>query len=146
MNEDVIVLFIIAIGLLFFIIFKLKNWLFGVRLPDLRHAEKPTGEAVTLLKRGGYEVIAGKLRVPLRILVNEKEMKSRYFIDYLAKKDGKLYIVKLSRERQPMKWTGSAVRDHLFPYVFLFDHIEGILYVDVDKKSINRIVFEFDSV
>ncbi len=47
-------------------------------------------------------------------------LQSRLFIDLIAEKDGKHYIVKTARDRMPIDWTGSGVRDRLLVYALAY--------------------------
>lgn len=125
----------------------LRRWLnepVPRRLPIPTDEAPPRGEAAKLLEEHGYEVIAGKYRLPISIKVDGKHYQSRYFIDMFASKGEDMYMVKLARDRLPMEWTGSGIRDRLLPYYMLFDEIEGIVYVDVKSRTVTTITFEFE--
>lgn len=107
--------------------------------------EIPVTEAVGLLEEAGYEVMTMKRKVDVGITVNEdEELQSRLFIDHFARQDGKLFVVKLARERKPMDRTGSGIRDHLLVYALLFREAEGVLYVDPSRRSIQKIQFHIE--
>jgi hypothetical protein len=105
--------------------------------------EVPLTEAVELLEREGYEVMTRKRKIPLRIVLDDKEeMDSRLFIDHFASREGNLYIVKLARERTPLDWSASGLRDALLVYQALYREASGILYVDTELGSIRTIQFD----
>jgi hypothetical protein len=95
--------------------------------------------AVQLLERNGYEVVSGKLKVPLTFSCDEERLYSRLFIDYVALKDGEYYIVKEARDRQLLEWTGSGVRNALLPFLLLYPECEGMLYINGEMNEIRKI-------
>ncbi|ACT00970.1 hypothetical protein [Paenibacillus sp. JDR-2] len=99
-------------------------------------------ENIQFLERSGYEVVSGKHRVPIGIELDGQSLNSRLYIDYIAEQDGKMYIVKAARERMPMDWTGSGVRDRLLVYSLLLPECAGVLFVDVKEQIIRRIIFD----
>jgi len=102
-------------------------------------------ENVRYLEQAGYEVISGKHRVPISIGLDGEALSTRLFIDYVAVKSGKTYIVKAARERMPLDWTGSGVRDRLLVYALLVPGATGILYMDAREKWIRTITFAIGS-
>jgi hypothetical protein len=100
-------------------------------------------ENVIFLERAGYEVTHGKYRVPIRIDLDGQALQSRLFIDLIAEKDGKNDIEKTARDRMPIDWTGSGVRDRLLVYALLMPECEGILFVDQRERTIRTITFRF---
>ena len=53
-------------------------------------------------------------------------------------------MVKTSRRKQPMEWSGPDLRDRLMPYLLLYPGCAGVLYVDTDEKSIRLITLVED--
>ncbi|HUC90844.1 MAG TPA: hypothetical protein VMS09_02320 [Paenibacillus sp.] len=102
---------------------------------------EPDDEQIRFLEDNGYDVVSGKHRVPITIGLDGQPLRSRLFIDYVAEKDGKTYLVKTARDRMPMDWTGSGVRDRLFMYALLVPSASGILFIDSREKSIRTITF-----
>jgi hypothetical protein len=141
-----IVLVLIVIIVFVWIYYWMRNWAASIprrRLPLLSEAAPMAPELAQLLEQAGYRGIGGKLRVPLIAIVDGTPLNSRLFIDGFAKKDGKLYVVRLARDRLPIEWTGPGVRDHFLHYALLYDQAEGLLYVDEREQSITEIRFEF---
>ena len=106
---------------------------------------EPDDAYVLFLESQGYEVISGKHRVPISIDLDGQELYSRLYVDYVAARDGLLYAVKISRERQPMEWTGSGLRDRLLVFSLLLPELEGILVVDPGERVIRTVKFELDN-
>jgi hypothetical protein len=149
-NVDMFVLFLIIVVISIWLFIKFKNWLYlpgYIKLPFLENMNKPSGEAVNVLEESGYEVLHGKHKVPIQMNVDDdedKQLHSQFFIDYFARQDDKVYIVKMARERQPMQWTGSSVRDRLLPYFLLYEEVQGVLYVDLKHRTIKKVTFILD--
>lgn len=101
-------------------------------------------ETVLLLNEKGYEIVAGKTKLPVTITMDGEELESRLFIDAYVLKEDQLFIVKLARERQPLEMTGSAIRERLLVYSLLYPEAQGVLYVDTSAKSIRQITFDID--
>ncbi|WDQ31809.1 hypothetical protein PTQ21_26005 [Paenibacillus marchantiae] len=95
--------------------------------------------AVDLLEAEGYEVIGGKMKIPLAFEADESVYFSRLFIDYVAERDDERYLVKTSRRRQPLELTGPSLRDRFLYYLLLYPSCEGLLYVDLEESDIKVI-------
>ncbi|MFX3633587.1 MAG: hypothetical protein ACE3L7_24875 [Candidatus Pristimantibacillus sp.] len=99
-------------------------------------------ENIVYLEQAGYEVISGKHRIPVAIDLDGEPLTSRLYIDYIAEYEDKMYIVKTARDRMPIDWTGSGVRDRLLIYSLLLPECSGILFVDVKEQIIRKIMFQ----
>lgn len=102
-------------------------------------------ETVRFLTDSGYDVVSGKHRIPIAIELDGEPLQSRLFIDYVAVKDGKTWLVKTARDRMPIDWTGSGVRDRLLIYALLVPTAEGIVYADPRERSLRTVTFAFGS-
>lgn len=100
-------------------------------------------ENILLLEQAGYEVSSGKHLIPIPIKLDDVPLGrgSRLYIDYIAEMDNCTYIVKTARDRMPMEWTASGVRDRLLVYSLLLPECDGILFVDAKEKVIRKITF-----
>ncbi len=148
-RADWLVMLLIGLLLLVWIAYGLRTWLFRplpVRVPDMPINENiPEHPALDLLEKAGYEVLGGKIKIPLVFDVDGEDFHSRLFIDFIARNDENvLYLVKVARSRLPMDWTGSAIRDRLLPYFLLYPGCGGVLYVDVDNDEVACIHFDWD--
>lgn len=103
-----------------------------------------SGEIVSLLENKGYNVVSDKLKIPISIVADDKPMESRLFVDYLAEKDGLLYVVKVGKQRKPLLFNGASLRDQLLPFYLLY-RPNGIIYVTDDKKDIKIIHFNIEN-
>ncbi|NEW06202.1 hypothetical protein GK047_09280 [Paenibacillus sp. SYP-B3998] len=145
---DVTVILLIVFGFVIFLIWRFLYWLQtpmkrGVRVPST--SEVPEDEVVALLEGAGFDVLAGKTKIPIIITVNDTEqLESRLFIDYFVEKDEKLYLVKLAKERKTLEMTGSSVRDMLLSYSLIYPEAAGVLYVDMGQNKIKKITFHIE--
>ncbi|AOZ91449.1 hypothetical protein [Paenibacillus crassostreae] len=148
-KSDFFVMAIIGLLMVIGIFNLIKYW---IQNPSLKHELNiPFNEyilehpAVDLLQRKGYEVVGGKVKIPLYFEADQEEFYSRLFIDYVAlNEDGDIYLVKIARQRMPLEWTGSSLRDRLLPLFLLYPDCAGVLYVDVYEEVIKQIHFEWD--
>lgn len=104
----------------------------------------PSEEAVLLLNAQGYEIVAGKAKLPVTVILDGQEMESRLFVDAFVMQDDELYVVKLARDRKPLEMTASALRERLLVYSLLYPEASGVLYVDTTLNSIRKITFEIE--
>ncbi|MFS1512231.1 hypothetical protein VQL36_07350 [Chengkuizengella sp. SCS-71B] len=145
-EKDLLVLLLIVISVLVWFFFLVRKWFKTAMRSNipLHEASEPKGKAISILERYGYDVIAGKLVVPIQINMDGADFSSRFYIDYIATKDNKDYIVLLAKHRQEINWkAGSSIRDHFFNYAILYDKIEGIIYVDLSNNTIKKIIFQW---
>ena len=104
-----------------------------------------SGEVPGLLAAHGYEVVAGKQRVPVSVRIGERIYDSRLYIDYIARRQQEIYLVIIARSRKPLRLSGAAVRDRFLAHYLAFQP-EGILYVEPDKGSVKPITFEMEGL
>lgn len=148
-RADLLVMVLIGVLLIIWIAYGLRSWLFNplpARVPEMPINEQIHDHpAVDLLEEAGYEVIGGKIKIPLLFEADGEEYHSRLFIDYVVRDDDEvLYLVKVARRRLPLEWTGSGLRDRLLPYFLLYPGSGGVLFVDADEGEIRRIHFDWD--
>lgn len=118
----------------FFSLSSIGKWLFNNPRPE----EKIKGRIPDELRNLGFECIAQKCKVPIDINVDDTNYSSRLFTDYIVKKNGRTYVVFVSRSRKPMRRTGSALRD-FFLYHYLLYKPSGIIYIDSEDLSIKQV-------
>ncbi|WP_106768076.1 hypothetical protein [Paenibacillus faecalis] len=150
MNEryDGLLMVLIGIIVILLLVWRLNRWLTSPassQLPGVPINEViPDHPAIELIEQEGYEVIGGKVKVNLTFDTDEMPVYSRLFIDYVVTDDsGDLYLVKLSRERKPLDWTGSGIRDGLMPFMLLYPECAGLLYIDMNENTIRRITMDW---
>lgn len=101
-------------------------------------------ENVLLLERHGYRVVSGKHAIPIPVEVDDEPFGkgTRLYIDYIAEKDDCTYVVKSARERMPLEWTASGLRDRLLIYSLLLPGSSGVLFVDAKGNIVRKITFQ----
>ena len=57
-----------------------------------------SGKLVDLLEGEGYEIISGKVKIPLTLTIGEREMTSMVSADLLVKQPHRTYVVKMERD------------------------------------------------
>lgn len=144
-SSDKFVMALIGVALSIFIIYRIYVWLQSSPRSFLKD-QIPFNKVIIphpsldILEDEGYEIVGGKLKIPLSFNVNGAHMYSRLFIDYVAtKEEGSLYLVILSRPRKPLDFTGSGIRDTLLPYLLIYPECTGVLYVNAATASIHVI-------
>ncbi|NMO96892.1 hypothetical protein [Paenibacillus lemnae] len=150
MNErlDTVLMVVIGIMGLLLLVWRINRWLMSPGtsiLPAVPINELiPDHPAIALIEQEGYEVVGGKVKINLAFDIGERSVHSRLFVDYVASNDhGELYLVKLSRDRMPMDWNGSTVRDRLMPFLLMYPDCAGLLYVDQQEHAVRRISMEW---
>jgi len=146
-GDPIVVVLIVALMLVWLYVAAKRKYRNRWRAPDIpRHSEVfvPSDEAVRLLEEAGYDILAGKVRLPVYVELDGNVLESRLFIDAFAEKDGETYIVRLARERKPIEMTGSSLRDHLLVYHLLYPQTAGVLYVDLPAGAIRVVKFEVE--
>lgn len=144
-SSDKIIMAFIGVALSIFIIYRIYIWLQSSPRSFMKD-QIPFNNviiphpSIDLLEDEGYEVVGGKLKIPLSFNVNGSQLYSRLFIDYVAsKEEGTLYLVILARPRKPLDLTGSGLRDTMLPYLLIYPECSGVLYVNVATASIQVI-------
>lgn len=144
-SSDKVVMILIGVAVSIFLIYRIFIWLQSSprsfikdRLP--LNKDILPHPAIDLLEAAGYEVIGGKLKIPLSFRVDGSPMYSRLFIDYVAsKEEDNFYLVILSRPRKGLEFTGSGLRDTLLPYLLIYPECSGVLYVNTSASAIHLI-------
>lgn len=149
-SSDKAVVALMGLAAAIFIIYRIYVWLQSSprsfirdRVP-LNKVIQPH-PSIRLLEDAGYEVVGGKLKIPLAFQVDGAPMYSRLFIDYVAcREEDRFYLVILSRPRKELEFTGSGLRDTLLPYLLIYPDCSGVLYVDTVNSRLHVIEFGRD--
>ncbi|HZG85135.1 hypothetical protein [Paenibacillus sp.] len=148
MNDDALGLTVVLLVLAAWGAVAFRRWLRqapGVKAPEESPSRRPRDDVAQLLAEHGYEVTHGKRKVNIGVLVDDKELGSSLFVDYFARRDGRVYVVKVARTRKPLDLAaGSAVREQLLPFALLYDDAGGVLYVDMQTRQVHQIRFELE--
>jgi hypothetical protein len=114
------------------------------RVPNGEDAGMPDPDLVAVLEQAGYSLVSGKQRIPIVIHADHERMESRIFIDGLVEREEELFVLRVARERMPMEWTGSSIRDHLLPLHLLYKSAAGIVYIDPKSGFLRQIRFDIE--
>ncbi|WP_256757179.1 hypothetical protein [Cohnella sp. WQ 127256] len=145
------VIMLAAAGIMvWWVVRRIDRWLHeppGSRLRKLALAGGvDQDDTVLLLQEHGYEVLSGKHRIPLGVVLDDGPvMSTRLYFDYLITKEDKYYLVKLERARQPMEWTASGLREQLLVYALMFPDCDGIVIVLAQEQQIKTVRFKVEA-
>lgn len=135
----------VSVGIKWFI-----NWLKSpVTLSKIKLGKggkiKENDPHVQFLSSKGYDVISGRHIIPYGVELNGEmlEKAANIYIDYIAEKNGKTYIVRYERERKPLEFTSNQIKDQLLLYHLLLPDMYGILYINSKTEEINKICFHY---
>lgn len=143
---DWLIMILLGVVIALLVGYRLNRWLMSPtpdRLPGIPINERiPDHPVIGLFEQEGYEVVGGKVKINISFETDRKPLFSRLFIDYVASDDsGELYMVKLARDRKPVEWTGSGIRNQLMPFLLLYPECAGLLYID--SNQIHRISMDW---
>lgn len=127
-------LFVYVIIVLFIVF-----WGFRVRKKrQLSKSSVPkSGKLVTLLEAEGYDIVSGKLKIPLNMSVGEREMDTAMTADYLVKQSGRTYIVVKEKEEDE-KLTAKYIRERYLVDCLTF-RADGVVVINSDKTRVKQI-------
>lgn len=140
---DLFVLTLVVGAFLIWILRRGYSWLTKPQSTGSAAPIPRQGEHVDLLTEHGFEWLSGKQKVPIHIQAGERTFDSRLFIEGIAVKNGKRYVVKVSREQKPLRWSGAAVRDALMVYQLICE-ADGVVYVDLQHQKVKEASFQPD--
>lgn len=103
------------------------------------------GDVPSLLEEEGFDVVAAKQRLPLNIRMGEQNLESRLFVDYVAQKNNRTYLVFQAKAKHPLRISGSALRDRFLVHVLAFQ-AAGVLYVDPHTGTCHTITFSVPGI
>ncbi|WP_019909682.1 hypothetical protein [Paenibacillus sp. HW567] len=144
-GSDQAVMVLIGLAVAIFVIYRIYIWLQSSPRSFMKdrvpiNKDILPSPSIDVLEAAGYEVIGGKLKIPLSFKVDGTSMYSRLFIDYVAcKEEDRFYLVILSRPRKTLELTGSGLRDALLPYLLIYPECSGVLYVNTVTSVIHEI-------
>ncbi|WP_307589125.1 hypothetical protein [Paenibacillus wynnii] len=144
-NSDRAVMVLIGVALSIWVLYRVYIWLQSSPRSFMKDTIPINKEiiphpALDMLEAAGYEVVGGKLRIPLSFTADGSILYSRLYIDYVASaNDGTLYLVMLERPRKQLEWTGSGIRDFLLPYLLLYPECGGVLFVNLSSTKVSVI-------
>lgn len=114
-------------------------WLWGPwkRKPSVSSDVPSSGKLVKLLKDEGYEIVSGKLKMPLTLHIGERETDSVISADLLVKQHGRTYAVKVERE-EGESITAKRVRERYLPVCLAF-RTDGVVIINAAKTRVKHV-------
>lgn len=102
-----------------------------------------SGKLVDLLEGEGYEIISGKVKIPLTLTIGEREMTSMVSADLLVKQHHRTYVVKMERD-SGASLSAKRVRERYLAECLAF-RAAGIVAVNSDKTRVKQIDIDIRS-
>lgn len=96
-----------------------------------------TGKMVELLEAEGYELVSGKVKIPLTLYIGERETDTVVTGDCLVKQHGRTYIVQTERE-EGQSLTAKRVKEHYLSACLAF-HTDGVIVLNADKTRLKHV-------
>ncbi|KJF44279.1 hypothetical protein [Draconibacterium sediminis] len=97
-------------------------------------------KAKTLLQKRGYKVVNSQQQFVHNFEVNGKPFKSDLKVDYIAKKNGKTYIVEVKSGTSAIDIRNRNTRRQLLEYDFVIES-DGIVLLDMENQKLQHIQF-----
>ncbi|BDU50044.1 hypothetical protein [Haliovirga abyssi] len=135
-----ILFFLLGVSI-FYIIYKLKKkWLKYKRNKKFKHGFEEEKKAEYFLKNSGYKTLEYQKEIIIKVKSNKDEIEMKIRPDYIVKKGFEKYIAEIKTGEFAPKLTNKSTRRQLLEYYFMTEY-NGILLVDMDKKTIEKIKF-----
>lgn len=115
----------------------LERWRVRRRLRRAKRGEK---EAVQLLRKHGYRIIALQARKVFGYRVDGMRRTASVRCDILAKRNGKTYVVEVKTGQQAHPGSVST-RRQLMEYARVF-RVDSLLLADMDRRSLHQLALE----
>lgn len=96
-----------------------------------------TGKMVQLLEEEGYELISGKVRIPLTLFIGERERETAITADCIVKLNGRTYIVQTEREPGRSLSVKRVREQYVSPCLAFRAH--GVVVVNADKTRLKHV-------
>jgi Holliday junction resolvase len=125
---------------------RLRHW-FATRTMKRRFAigAKAEVDAVKLLERHGYTVRDGQVGASKTFLVDGKPVSYHVRADYLADKDGQVFVVEVKSGNTAPNPKHPATRRQLLEYQHVYQ-TDGLILADMREGVLLRVDFELDGV
>ena len=133
---------LLAIGA--WVAIRLRHW-FATRTMQRRFAigAKAEVDAVELLERNGYTVRDGQVRASNVFLVDGEPVSYYVRADYLADKDGQVFVVEVKSGDTAPNPKHSATRRQLLEYQHVYQ-TDGLILADMREGVLLKVDFGLD--
>lgn len=114
----------------------------GSRRARVRAARAGGGEhdAVQLLKRAGFRIVARQARIWWSPLVDGEPHETELRADYLVEHGGEVFVAEVKTGEQAPQLSTAATRRQLLEYHVAFG-VDGVLLVCPERGAIHRVEF-----
>lgn len=133
-TRDWIILAVIAIAAFFW---WLKNRTVKISGKKVAASRSKT---VRFLEEAGYEVLKAGPAVVVRMTVDGRPYSFEVKSDYLARKSGRLFLVKVKRDKRQVRLQSKQWRASLLQDVLAF-RADGVIMVYPEKEKLQEIIF-----
>ncbi|MDD2420825.1 MAG: hypothetical protein PHC60_02655 [Heliobacteriaceae bacterium] len=99
-------------------------------------------QAARLLQASGFRVLSTQPAGNLMVRVDGKPVPVTVRADYLVSCQGKTYVAEVKTGKPAPRPTQGDIRRQLLEYSLVYA-VDGVLYVDMARGKIQRIVFEY---
>jgi Holliday junction resolvase len=141
-NIELIIIAIVVALLLFAILrLKFKEWNRQYKKQQrLNRGIEGEKKAAVFLKKNGFKIVEEQSEREYYIKENGKDIKISIIADFIAKKDGKQYVVEAKTGKSAPQITNSSTRRQILEYSQAFD-CDGVFLLDVDNRLLKKIEF-----
>lgn len=102
-------------------------------------AERKAGD---FLKQNGYHIIGYQKSAAYTVLVQNKPVLVTVRFDFVVRKRGKTFVAEVKSGKSAPDIRTAATRRQLLEYA-LVARAEGLLLVDMEKRTISEVIFPF---
>lgn len=132
--------YVFLLLLLFFALLLWRPW----KRRTFRTSDIPSsGKLVDLVEGEGYEIISGKVKIPLTLTIGEREVTSTVSADLLVKQHHRTYVVKTERDSSE-SLSAKRVRERYLAECLAF-RAAGVIVVNADKTRVKQIDIDIRS-
>lgn len=128
-----------------FIYKKISFWIYAKRLKkrfnQSRHAEK---DAEKYLKKKGFTILETQKSKPIHITIGDKIHQYLIRIDYLVKRNGRIYVVEVKSGDKSPYITNRDTRRQMLEYYLAYKP-SGILLLNMKNKNLSEVKFQFEN-
>ncbi|MEA2022383.1 MAG: hypothetical protein U9N08_07910 [Candidatus Caldatribacteriota bacterium] len=100
-------------------------------------------EAEKLLQKKGYTIVDIQKSKPILITIGDKIHRYLIRIDYLVRKNGKVYVVEVKSGEKNPYITNRETRRQMLEYYLAYQP-NGIILLNMRNKSISEVKFQFE--
>lgn len=117
------------------------RWREGARLRRRgRIASRAEVKAERVLRRAGYVPLEAQAEGEWEVLLDGEVERVRLYADWLAERDGLVYVVEVKTGRRAPSIRNAATRRQLLEYFCAFE-VDGVLLLDMEEGLLQEVEF-----